>query len=68
MTPEQIIQFKNMADIEKAEGLQRLGWKPAGDGDGPLGEKEWWPPPRFYDAIDSTCSFSCAIEVTFADA
>ena len=66
MTPEQTNQFNNMTDKEKAEGLQRIGWKPAGDGDGPLGESEWWPPPRFENVVSSTCSFYHAIEVTFA--
>lgn len=52
-----------MTDAEKASGLQRVGWRPAGSGDGPLGELEWWAPPTwglpkmvysFADAVNET--------------
>ena len=35
MTLEQQQKLNSMTDVQKAEGLQRVGWVPAGEGNGP---------------------------------
>ena len=52
-----------MTDIEKAHGLIAVGWAPAGNGDGPMGEEEWWP-PVFIEVPEMTCSFEEACQMT----
>lgn len=50
-------------DAEKASALVRAGWVAAGNGDGLLGEDEWWP-PAFIQIDALTVPFAEAYRLT----
>ena len=68
MNTEQRAMFNSMSATQKADGLRRAGWVPAGSGDGPVGESEWWPPACLAHLVpEMTCDFDRAVSVTVGE-
>ena len=56
-----------LQDMMKANALKRSGWRPAGTGNGPLGEAEWWSPIEL-DMPQLTYPFEEAVRLNDATA